>query len=261
MCLSGGCALNCNGNTRVSKYVKDLFIFPAANDGGTAVGAALLCAKNMGDRAWSKVENVYFGPEYMPEQIEVALKASSMNYERVSDISGLCGELVSKGNIIGWFHGRMELGPRALGNRSILADPRSIEVRDRVNKIKQRLWWRPLAPSILDERREEYLEDSFESPFMLHTFKVKENKRDEVKAITHIDYSTRPQTVTESHNKLLYKLIKSFESETNIPMVINTSFNVQEPIVCSPEDAIRAFKGSELDYLAIGDFLCQKKEK
>jgi len=261
LCLSGGVALNCTANSKIldSGLPDDLFIFPACNDGGSALGAALECAARLGEKVKFRLSHVYYGPEFSDDEIENVLKKNKIKYEKHGDIAGVVAELLSKGKIVGWFQGRMELGPRALGSRSILADPTKKEMWGIVNKIKGREPWRPLAPSILDEAKEEYFENAVESPFMLLTFTVKENKRKEVPAIVHVDGTTRPQTVKKETNELYYSCIKEFENITGIPLVLNTSFNVEgEPIVCKPIDAVRTFFSSPLDCLAIGSFLLRK---
>ncbi|MEM3519382.1 MAG: carbamoyltransferase N-terminal domain-containing protein, partial [Candidatus Hadarchaeales archaeon] len=197
--LGGGVALNCTANSRIinSGLVEDLHIFPATNDGGVAVGAALACAAMLGEKPKFKLTHAYWGPEFSCEKIETMLKNNKIKYEKYDDIAGITAELLAKGKIVGWFQGRMEIGPRALGNRSILADPTKKEMWSTVNKIKGREPWRPLAPSILLEAIDEYFEKPRESPFMLLTFKVKESERKKVPAIVHVDGTTRPQTVTK----------------------------------------------------------------
>jgi len=259
--MSGGVALNCTTNSKImeSGLVNDMFIFPACNDGGVSVGSALECATQLGEKVDFKLEHIYYGPEFSNDEIESMLKRNKITYEKHGDIAGTVAELLAKGKIVGWFQGRMELGPRALGNRSILADPRKKETWSIVNKVKGREPWRPLAPSILDEAKEEYFENAMESPFMLFTFEVREEKRKEVPAIVHVDGTTRPQTLKKEANELYYRCIKEFGNITGVPLVLNTSFNVaQGPIVCSPVDAIKTFYSSSLDCLALGSFLLRK---
>ena len=261
LCLSGGVALNCTTNSKIleSGMVDDLFVFPAASDGGSPVGAALECASENGEKVNFRLEHPYFGPEFSDAEIENALKRFGLKYEECKDISGTVGELIHKANVIGWFQGRMELGPRALGNRSIIADPTNSKMLEKVNNVKQRESWRPLAPSMLFEAKDEYLENARDSPFMILSFTVKKEKRKEVPAIVHVDGSTRPHTVKRAVNRKYYDAIKAFENSGGVPIVMNTSFNVgNEPVVCTPEDAIRTFYSSMLDYLAIGSFLVKK---
>lgn len=263
LCLSGGVALNSltNGKIVKSKLVKNIFIQPAANDAGCSLGAALEVYASLGHRAKLKLNHVYYGPEFSNDEILKIIRKYGLRYEYHKDISGVASGLISKNNVIGWFQGRMEFGPRALGNRSILANPSNPKMKDIINKkIKFREWFRPFAPTILDSKRDDYIENSIYSPFMLFVFDVKEEKKKEVPSILHIDGTTRPQTLKKNINPKYYKLIKNFENETSIPLVLNTSFNVKgEPIVCTPRDAIKMFYSSGLDYLIINDYLIKKR--
>ncbi len=261
LCLSGGVALNCLANSVAmnSHNVNGFFAFPAANDGGTPVGAALLCAAEHGEKVKHKMEHAYFGPAYSNKEIENLLKKIKADYTESRDISGEVAELLAKNRIVGWFQGRMELGPRALGNRSILSNPTKKSTKDKVNKLKGREFWRPLAPSMPDEAKEEYLEAAVESPFMILSFNIRKEKLKEIPSASHVDGSTRPQTVKKKSNPKYHRLIKEFEGLTSVPVVLNTSFNLKhEPIVCSPLDAVRTFYSSTLDAAAIGDFLLLK---
>jgi carbamoyltransferase len=261
ICLSGGVALNCTTNSRIinAGFADDIFIFPAANDGGTAIGAALQLAEELGDKTAFRMESPYWGPEFTDEQIEEALKESGATFEETGDPSGSAADLIAKGKIICWFQGRMEIGPRALGNRSILADPTRTDVWERVNEVKLREQWRPLAPSMLYEAKDEYLENARDSPFMILAFQVPKNKHKEIPAVVHVDGSTRPQTVKKTTNEKYWNLIKKLEQNNGTPVTMNTSFNVgPEPIVCTPKDAIRTFRNSKLDALVIGSYVLQK---
>lgn len=262
LCLSGGVALNCTANMVIKQNlpVRKFFIFPGANDGGTSIGAALALSNKLGEKVNSEMQHVYWGPEYSNESIEKLLKERKLLFDYYDDISGVCAELISKGNVIGWVQGRMELGPRTLGSRSILADPRNPEMKKIVNEsVKKRELWRPFCPSMLDEAKDEYLEDACYAPFMILNFKVNERKTKEIPAVVHVDGTTRPQTVRREINEKYWKLIKAFETETSVPMVLNTSFNLAgEPIVCTPRDAIKTFFDSGMDYLALGNFLVKK---
>jgi len=262
-CLSGGVLLNCKMNRKLldSGLIKDIFIQPAANDAGTAIGSALWAYHVLTGRkpTW-KMNHAYLGPSYCDEYIEGILKESKIRYEKYDDIAGVAGELLSQGKILGWFQGRLEWGPRALGDRSILADPRDPEMKDKVNNcVKQREPWRPFAPTIIDESKNEYLEDARSSPFMLLNFRVYKERLKEIPAAVHVDGTTRPQTLERNVNEVYYRMIKAFEEKTNVPLVLNTSFNIKgEPIVCTPQDALRDFFTTGLDYLAIGPFLVKK---
>jgi carbamoyltransferase len=264
---AGGCILNVKLNKRIRDEFKvDYFPFPHCGDGGLAIGAALELQHQLKPKTFfPKKEDIYFGIEYSNEQIKNALdkaikSGKKIKYKECKDISGICGELVAKGKIIGWFQGRAENGPRALGNRSILADSRNEKFRDKVNvAVKFREEWRPFCPSMLDEAKEEYLINPTSSPFMILSFDVPKKKVKEIPAVVHVDGTTRPQTVTRTANQRYYDLIKSYESETGIPVILNTSFNRKgEPIVNSPDNAIDCFLGTALDYLAIGDFLVSR---
>ncbi len=269
LCISGGVGLNCttNGFLLRSGVLQNLFIFPACNDGGTSFGAALEAAKEMGDKVRFKLQDMYYGPRFTDAEIEQELLKwkDKIKFSESKDIAGTVAEMVAKDQVVAWFQGRMELGPRALGNRSIISNPRSKGTLDKVNKIKRRAWWRPLAPSMLHSAANEYLEESQESPFMILAFQVKEEKRKEVPAMVHSDGSTRPQTVRKETNRLYWKLIKDFEQVTGTPIVMNTSFNINpkdraEPIVCKPAEAIENFLKSRLDALAIGNYIVQRKK-
>ncbi len=261
ICLAGGVALNCKANGVIldSGMVDDVFVFPAASDGGATVGAALEVARILGDKVGWRMEQANYGPEYSEEEIEEVLRTLRLPFEKCDDIAGTVGELVAQGRIVGWFQGKAELGPRALGARSIVADPRSTDTRDRANAIKGRERWRPLCPSILNEAKGEYFVNAREAPFMTISFQVREQKKKEVAGVVHVDASTRPQTVKKEISSLYWRMIKSFEEKTGIPMVTNTSFNLTgEPLVNSPLDAIRDFYTSGLEALAMGPFLLKK---
>jgi carbamoyltransferase len=262
VCLAGGVALNCSANSvvRESEFVDDIFIFPAAHDGGTPLGAALNCAARHGVSIRFKMEHAYWGPGYSDEEIQKALDSYKIEYEIHNNIGKVAAEEIATGKVLGWFQGRLEIGPRALGARSIIGDPRTGKMRDLLNEVKLREPWRPLAPSMLDSAKEEYLENACESPFMILAFQVPKNKRKEIAAVVHVDNSTRPQTVKREINERYWKLIKGFEQETGIPVVINTSFNVgPEAIVCTPRDAIRTFFASKMDCMAIGNCMVKKR--
>jgi carbamoyltransferase len=264
LCIAGGVGLNMTTNSYLlnSPFVDEIFIQPAAGDGGTSMGAALELCHELGEKSPSKLKHAYLGPEYDNETIKKILDQMNLRYEIYEDIAGICSELLATGKIIGWFQGRMEFGPRALGNRSILANPSIPGMKDKVNnQVKHREPWRPFAPSILAEKAGVYLEKEYPSPFMLLSFNVIKEKQDDLQAAMHVDGTVRPQTVEKNINPIYWKLIKSFENETSIPAILNTSFNIQgEPIVCSPQDAINCFLNTGLDALAIGNFLVGKKD-
>jgi carbamoyltransferase len=263
VCLAGGVALNskANGKILTSGLAARLFVQPAASDDGVALGAAL--APNLdghGKLPNRPMRHGYWGPSFDDEAIESSLRTYKLNYTRLADPAGTGAELISKGKILGWFQGRMEFGPRALGSRSILADPRDPEMNAKVNNaVKFREWWRPFAPSIKKEAAREYLEGAADSPFMILTAQVRPEKRSVIPSVTHVDGSARPQTVEREINPLYWRLIDEFGKRTGVPVVMNTSFNLRgEAIVHTPTDAIRTFFSSGMDALAIGSFLVEK---
>jgi len=264
LCLAGGVALNCLANSRILKETqfKELFIQPGSSDAGGAVGVAAYIyytlLNNQRNYVW---KNAYLGPEYSADQIRDFLhqgKIPHREYDR-QELLKVTARLLAEQNIIGWFQGRMEFGPRSLGNRSILADPRKAENKDKVNqKVKYRESFRPFAPSVIWEKSKDYFEIDRESPFMLLTFKVKSK---EIPAVTHVDGTSRLQTVKREENELFYDLLSEFYSLTGCPALLNTSFNLRgEPIVCNPEEAYLSFMRSGMDYLILGNFVLDKKE-
>lgn len=263
LCLAGGVTLNCttNGILLQSENVENIYIQPAANDGGVALGAALEAYAQTGNTCKLHMNHPYFGPSYSQEEIESILKELKLTYEYHQDIEGLTAELLAKGKLIGWFQGAMELGPRALGNRSILADPRDPKAKDRINQfVKHREMWRPLAPSMLREKMHNYVDNPYDSPFMILNFEIKPEKRAEIPSVVHVDGTARIQTVTPDTNPKFHKLLKSFEKITRVPVLLNTSFNDNhEPIIMTPKDALRTFYSTGLDCLVLGNFLLKKK--
>ena len=261
LCLAGGVALNCDMNALLieSPYVDEIFIQPGAMDMGTAIGAALEGSVRLGAQIQAPLQHVYYGAEYSSAQIEAALRARGVEYRKEPDLERTAAQLLSDGKVLGWFQGRMEYGPRALGNRSIVADPRVRGLRDRVNHIKQRDLWRPLAPSVLEHAAGEWFEDVRPTPFMTIVFRFKPEKATLVPAVVHVDGTARVQTVTEDVNPRYFGLIQHFERLTGVPMVLNTSFNRRgEPIVCSPEHALTTFLATDMDYLCIGDYIVSR---
>jgi len=267
LCFSGGVALNCcvNGKLIQSGILDDISIFPAASDKGQAAGNALYgFYKLKGYLPRKKLTNDYFGRNYTEKDIMSALKkkqgGKDFFFEKKHSIVKTAAKLISEGKTIGWFQGRSELGPRALGHRSILADPRRKEMVKMINeKIKHREWFRPFAPSCLLDKMPDYFKPSMESPFMLFTFDVKPGKKQEIPAVLHKDNTARVQTVTKKENGIFYELIKEFYRLTKVPLLLNTSFNSQGPIVETPEDALSVYLKTDLDYCVIGNFLVRKK--
>ena len=266
LCLAGGTALNCsmNGKLALLPFVDEIFIQPAAYDAGTALGAAMtVYVEKTGNWPDWKMEHAYWGPEFTNEEIEEALKAfSNYPYKKSSNIFSETAQILADGKIVGWFQGRSEVGPRALGNRSILANPSLPEMKDRVNnQVKHRESWRPFAPSVLEERVDRYVANPMPSPFMILAFNALPERQAEIVAAAHVDGTIRPQTVSKATNPRYWQLIKRFEEITGIPAVLNTSFNVDsQPIVNTPEEAIDTFINCGIEVLAIGDFLVWKSE-
>jgi len=263
LCLAGGVALNSKANGKIvaSGLVEKFFVQPAAADDGVALGAALAPYLDSNGKLPSKpMRHGYWGPCFDGAAIESALNTYKIKYSRLSDPAGTAAQLLSAGKILGWFQGRMEFGPRALGSRSILADPRDPEMNAKVNNaVKFREWWRPFAPSFKKEAVPDYLESAFDSPFMILTAQVRPEKRSVVPSVTHVDGSARPQTVEREINPLYYRVIDEFEKITGVPVLMNTSFNLRgEAIVHTPTDAVRTFFSSGLDALVIDCFLVEK---
>ncbi len=263
LCLAGGVAMNskANGKVLASGLIDGIFVQPAATDDGTALGAALAVHRQLGrDVPRYELADVYLGPEVTDAQIDQAVAAYKLPAVRVADVAGVTARLLAAGHIVGWFQGRMEFGPRALGSRSILADARDPAMKDRVNEcIKFREGWRPFAPSCLAERAGEYFRPAHPSPFMILTFDVRPDKRAVIPAVTHADNSARVQTVRRDVSPRYWELIAAFDRLTGVPVVMNTSFNLRgEPIVCTPKDAVRTFYSSGMDFLVLGDQVIAK---
>jgi carbamoyltransferase len=263
ICLAGGVALNSKANGKIlsSGIVDRIFVQPAAGDDGVCLGAALApYLDNGGKLPMHKMRHAYLGAENSDEEIEKALTTYKLRATRVADPAAAAAEMLANGKILGWVQGRMEFGPRALGARSILADPRDPEMNAKVNNaVKFREWWRPFAPSMLAEVAGEYIESATDSPFMILTAQVKPEKRSVIPSVTHVDGSARPQTVERDVNPLYWRLIREFGNRTGVPVVMNTSFNLRgEPIVSTPTDAVRTFFSSGMDALVIGSFVVEK---
>jgi carbamoyltransferase len=261
--LAGGVAMNSKANGRLlaSGLVDDIFVQPAATDDGAAIGAAIGAHRRLGVRVPRyRLSDAYLGPAFLDEEIEQVLRTYKLPVTRLADVESQTARLLASGKIVGWFQGRMEFGPRALGNRSILADPRSVEMRDRVNEcVKFREGWRPFAPSCLEEAAPDYFDNCRDAPFMILTFDVREHQRSVIPAVTHADNTARVQTVNRHTNPRYWKLIEEFGRLTGVPVVMNTSFNLKgEPIVCTPKDAIRTFYSSGLDVLILGSYALAK---
>ncbi len=263
--LSGGCALNSVANGKVFDRTpfRQTCIQPAAGDEGLALGAALYVSNSLRKegRRWV-MRDAYLGPEYTETEIRDALDRAGVPYlrhERAALIEETAGAIAA-GRVIGWFQGRMEWGPRALGNRSILAHPGLPDMKDVLNaRIKHREWFRPFAPAVLAERQGEIFAHTHPSPFMLHVYKIKPAWRQRLCAVNHVDDTGRLQSVAREENPLYYDLIHAFERKSGLPVVLNTSFNENEPIVCTPEEAIDCYRRTKMDALVIGPFVCTKQ--
>jgi carbamoyltransferase len=267
LCMAGGVALNCVANGRVIREtpMKQLWVQPAAGDAGGAVGVAHYIYNTLHRRpraaAWT---HAYLGPGFTDAECARFLDGAGAKYETLedADLVKRTAKHISENNVIGWFQGRMEFGPRALGARSILADPRDPKMRDTLNmKIKFREGFRPFAPSVLMDKASEWFEIDCDSPYMLLVAQVREGRRT-IPSVTHVDNSARLQTVTRAEAPLYYDLIREFERLTGVPIVINTSFNVRgEPIVCTPRDAYLCFMRTNMDYLVLGHHILDKKQQ
>lgn len=264
LCLAGGVALNCAMNGRLLRETpfESIYIQPAAGDDGIAIGAAFqLHHQFTGKPRDFVMRDARLGPEFGDDAIEVALRDADVAYTIADNVEVETARYLAEGNIVGWYQGRMEFGPRSLGARSILADPTRKDMQDRLNElVKHREPFRPFAPSCLVEKAGEYFEGCEESPFMLFVYPVKPDKQDLLPAITHVDGTARVQTVSKDVNPRYYGLIEAFEKLRGVPIVVNTSFNVMgEPIVNTPEDAVRCFLGTGIDVLVMGNYIAVKQ--
>ncbi|MBK6903932.1 MAG: carbamoyltransferase [Saprospirales bacterium] len=294
LCMAGGVALNCvaNGKLLKANIFKNIFIQPAAGDAGGALGAALAVhhlhygEERLPVKGADALEGSYLGPDYSDKEIEQMgrkVKAVWEKFEDFGALSKLTAEMIADGNVVGWYQGRMEFGPRALGNRSILGDPRNAEIQKKLNlKIKYREGFRPFAPAVLEEDSAEYFDLHADSPYMLLVAPVREERRtvlpegyhdrplwdklyylrSDMPAITHLDFSARVQSVSKETNPRFWDLIHSFKQQTGYGLLVNTSFNLRgEPIVCTPYDAYKCFMSTEMDYLVINDYFFRKTDQ
>ena len=264
LCLAGGVALNSvfNGKIRTQTPFKEIFIQPAAGDAGTALGVAYFIEHQiLGKPRTFVMRDAYTGPRFVNGRVTQTLKQYALAYQEL-DENALCvqtAQLIAQGNIVGWFQGAAEWGPRALGNRSILADPRRGDMKDILNaRIKHREKFRPFAPSILLEETGKYFDQDYPDPFMIKVYNILPEKRAEIPAVTHVDGTGRLQTVERETAPLYWKIINAFKNETGVPIVLNTSFNENEPIVCTPEEAVECFLRTKMDALVLGNFLVKK---
>jgi carbamoyltransferase len=272
LCLAGGCAMNSVANGKIFHRTpfKEVYIQAAAGDSGGAIGAAFYLWNQTLQRSRSFVlERAYWGPQFSEAELSEAITGrhdelvkANCTIEKIDDTLALCRQTaqeIAAGKVVGWFQGRMEWGPRALGNRSILADPRKKEMKDILNeRIKRRESFRPFAPSILLESVNEYFEQDYPDPFMTKVYMIRAGKRDLLPAVTHVDGTGRLQTVAEKDNPLYWRLIKEFEKITQVPVLLNTSFNENEPIVCYPQEALDCFLRTRMDVLVLGPYMIKR---
>jgi len=265
LCMAGGVALNCVANGRIAREtpIEDIWVQPAAGDDGGALGAALYAYSHLfgGRERWA-MRHAFLGPSFDHEACREALVAHGLAYEELDEAAMVArtADLLAEGKILAWFQGRMEYGPRALGNRSILADPRPKDMKDVLNRrVKRREGFRPFAPAVAVEEARAWFDTAHDSPFMLLAVPVRAEKQALVPAITHVDGSARLQTVAQEENALFHALIRAFGERTGVPMLLNTSFNVRgEPIVCTPREAVACFRSTDVDALVLGRFVVTK---
>jgi carbamoyltransferase len=264
--MAGGVALNCVMNARIrdAGHFRKVWVQPAAGDAGTALGAGLWTdwqargAGANGARTWH-MDHAYFGPQYTDDEIEAFLQRGKLHYRRMEDVAEEVAAVLAQDRIVGWFQGRMEFGPRALGARSILASPLNADMQERLNEIKDREDFRPVAPVVLEEEAGRWFIGADVSPFMLFVHEVAPDKASRIPAVRHVDGTARIQTVNERQNPRYHGLLKAFQRRTGVPVLVNTSFNTRsEPVVCTPRDAVECFWTSPIDALAIGSFLIEK---
>jgi carbamoyltransferase len=274
LCLAGGCAMNSVANGKIFERTafRDLWVPPAAGDAGGAVGAAFSLWNGLLGRPRSFVmDHAFWGPAFGAAVVDALLRSRAAEIEaagcrcarreREEDLLGEVAARIAAGAVVGWFQGRMEWGPRALGNRSILCDPRRADAKELLNaRIKRRESFRPFAPSILRERAGEWFETDYDVPFMLQVYQVRPGKRALIPAVTHVNGSGRLQTVTEAQNPRYWRLIREFERRTGVPALLNTSFNENEPVVCRPEEALDCFLRTKMDLLVLGDTIVERRE-
>jgi carbamoyltransferase len=271
LALAGGCAQNSVANGKIALHTPFRHVYVAASgaDAGGAIGAALVAARRAGQPRTRPIDHAYLGPQFDRNDCQLAIDAERLTIERegvhvrsMDDHQALCEAVVARivqGHVVGWFQGRMEWGPRALGNRSILADPRRSDIKDILNlKIKRRESFRPFAPSVLREHVGEWFEQDADVPFMAQVFQIKAERRTAVPAVCHVDGSGRLQTVSELTNPEYARLIRTFADATGVPMLLNTSFNENEPVVCTPEQALACFLRTKMDVLVLGDYVLER---
>jgi carbamoyltransferase len=262
LALCGGVALNCrmNGLLRDRFEPRDMLVPPGANDAGTAIGAAFIGHRELtGELPRLDLGHTHLGPAWSDDAIVKALERMRVPFQRMRDVADQTAELIAAGKIVCWFQGPMEFGPRALGGRSILADPRREDLKSRLNEMKSREPWRPFGPSVLAGRQSDWFVQGWDSRYMLFAVDVRPEKREQIPVVVHHDGSSRPQVVHAEHHPRYHAMISAFERRTNVPMVVNTSFNRGgEPIVCNPAEALRSFTGLGADAIVLGNCLVRR---
>jgi len=262
LCLAGGVAMNCcmNGKLSLMEEVREIFVQPASSDNGIALGAAYLMARQAGVSIFEPLRHAYWGPAFSDGEVEAAIRESKLPYRRSAIVVEEVARDLAEGKIVGWLQGRMEVGARALGNRSILASPLFPDMRDRLNReVKHRESWRPFCPSLPTDDYRTYFDHGVDSDYMILAYSVRPEFHARIPSVVHVDGTARPQTVHPEQNPKFYALLKAFGRLTGHPVLINTSFNVQgESIVCTPADALRCFGGTGLDVLVLNDFVLTK---
>ena len=272
--IAGGCGMNsvANGKIRRATPYRNVYVQAAAGDAGGAIGAAFAVWHRLGGDRGFVMDHAYWGPEYLPEDVDrlldarrAELEGANCTLEHIQDADRLCARTataIADGAVVGWFQGRMEWGPRALGNRSILCDPRRADMKEILNaKIKRRESFRPFAPSILEDKVVEWFEENDAVPFMMQVFQIREGKRPLIPAVAHVDGSGRLQTVSRRANPLYYQLIQCFRELSDVPILLNTSFNENEPVVCQPSEALECFLRTRMDILVMGNAFIQRKDE
>ncbi|MBV8208152.1 MAG: carbamoyltransferase [Acidobacteria bacterium] len=264
LCMAGGVALNSvmNGKALLNTPFREVFVQPAAGDAGTALGVCFYIWNTLlGHTPGYVMQHAYTGPEFRNGSVEAALKQHGIPARSLTEheVVEYAAEAIAAGKIVGWYQGRMEFGPRALGNRSIVVDPRRADMKDILNaRIKKREPFRPFAPAVLEERLGEYFEQTHPSPTMLMVYQIKREQRERIPAVTHVDGSGRLQTVSARTNPRFHALISAFERRSGVPVLLNTSFNEDEPIVCTPEEAIQCFQKTRMDTLFLGNYVVER---
>ncbi len=265
VCVAGGIGMNCKMNGRINQMpeVERTFVIPASSDDGTCLGAALQLHYELGgDPRKYRLEHTYYGPEFSNYQIQKALDEAKLSYSFVPDVEAHVAQKLADNHIVGWFQGRMEFGARSLGNRSILANPLNQDMKRIINKhVKHREAFRPFCPSLLEEDKNVYLKNAEEAPYMIVAYEIRDEVKDKLPSVVHVDNTVRPQTVSRKTNKRYWNLLNEFKKITGHSVLLNTSFNVMgEPIVCTPVDAIRCFYSTGIDILGMGNFVLEKAD-